>query len=242
MPDLAYGFEEGSGTTVIDSSGNGYDSTIIGTVPRVPGQYGEGLEFNGNDANYVSITPSYMYGGHDDVTLMAWIRRTAAGSDPRVISWANGSATDSHDLSFNVMTSSNAGTLRLRIKVVTGGDTRQYFSNGSANNLNQWYHIAVVWEGDIGNQTSRATFYIDGIDAGAEGDSREGPSAFRDYPGAIGKNGSQSNAFTGQIDEVRLFSRALTQGEIITYRDTPIVLPGPSGPPRGSQLLLGAGG
>ena len=46
----AYGFDEGSGTTVTDASGNGNNGTITGATWATAGKYGKALSFNGSSA------------------------------------------------------------------------------------------------------------------------------------------------------------------------------------------------
>ena len=46
----AYGFDEGSGTTVADASGNGHTGTITGATWAATGKYGKALQFNGTSA------------------------------------------------------------------------------------------------------------------------------------------------------------------------------------------------
>ena len=71
----AYGFSEGSGTTVADISGNGNTGTIAGAT-WTTGRFGQALSFDGvndwvtvNDANSLDLT--------DGMTLEAWINPTA---------------------------------------------------------------------------------------------------------------------------------------------------------------------
>ena len=46
----AYGFDEGTGTTVYDSSGNGNNGTISNATWSTAGKYGDALSFNGTSA------------------------------------------------------------------------------------------------------------------------------------------------------------------------------------------------
>ena len=46
-PVAAYGFDEGSGTTLPDTSGNGNNGTINGATWTTTGKYGAALSFNG---------------------------------------------------------------------------------------------------------------------------------------------------------------------------------------------------
>src|SRR5689334_18074399 len=50
----AYGFDEGSGTTAVDASGNGLNGTLAGQT-WTTGRYGGALAFN---TNYVTVPDS----------------------------------------------------------------------------------------------------------------------------------------------------------------------------------------
>jgi hypothetical protein len=67
----AYGFEEASGNTATDSSGNNLSGTLTG-ASRVDGRFGKSLEFDGvgdwvtvADANQLDLTTG--------MTLSAWV-------------------------------------------------------------------------------------------------------------------------------------------------------------------------
>ena len=50
-------FDEGSGTTAVDSSGNGNTGTLNGSMTGndwVPGKYGSSLDFDGSD-DYINV-------------------------------------------------------------------------------------------------------------------------------------------------------------------------------------------
>ena len=47
-------FDEGSGTTAYDSSGNGYDGTLEGGATWADGRFGGGIELDGT-SGYVSV-------------------------------------------------------------------------------------------------------------------------------------------------------------------------------------------
>ena len=53
----AYAFNEGTGTTVADSSGNGNNGTIANATWTTSGKYGDALVFNGTNAR-VNINDS----------------------------------------------------------------------------------------------------------------------------------------------------------------------------------------
>lgn len=71
----AYSFNEGSGTTVTDSSGNGNHGTISGADWTTNGRSGSALYFGGNDGNNdrVTIPASTSLDLTTNMTLEAWV-------------------------------------------------------------------------------------------------------------------------------------------------------------------------
>jgi hypothetical protein len=65
--------DEGSGTVVADSSGNGNNGTILGGATWVPGPFGSALSFNGGMAvvhvgNNPTLEPT------SAITVSAWVQ------------------------------------------------------------------------------------------------------------------------------------------------------------------------
>ena len=74
-----WGFNEGTGTTLGDSSGNGQTGTITGATWTTAGKYGAALAFNGSTAR-VSVPASPSLNLTTGMTLEAWVQPTAAQS------------------------------------------------------------------------------------------------------------------------------------------------------------------
>src|SRR5262245_21130959 len=73
----AYGFNEGSGTTVTDVSGNTNTGTISGATWTTAGKFGGALVFNGTNARVtISDAPSLRL--TTGMTLEAWVFPTTA--------------------------------------------------------------------------------------------------------------------------------------------------------------------
>ena len=69
-PVAAFGFDESSGNTVTDASGNGHNTTLSGQT-RVAGKYGNALDF---DENFVTVADSNLLDLTNGMTLAAWVR------------------------------------------------------------------------------------------------------------------------------------------------------------------------
>jgi hypothetical protein len=74
-------FDDGAGTAVADSSGNGYNGTINGTAQWAAGKLNGALQFNGSN-NYVNcgVIP-VATNGTGALSVCAWINRTVAGDN-----------------------------------------------------------------------------------------------------------------------------------------------------------------
>src|SRR5262249_51273774 len=74
----AYSFDEGSGTSVSDASGNGNNGTISGATWTSSGKYGNALSFNGGSMVTIPDAPSLHLSSA--MTLEAWVNPTATDS------------------------------------------------------------------------------------------------------------------------------------------------------------------
>src|SRR3954463_8230769 len=71
----AYSFDENSGSTLGDQSGNGHDGTVVG-ASWTPGKYGSALNFNGTSSrvDLPQLGTFYKTG----FTLEAWVNKAGA--------------------------------------------------------------------------------------------------------------------------------------------------------------------
>src|SRR5205085_10266571 len=72
----AYAFNEGSGASVADASGNGNIATTANTSWAATGKYGKALSFNGSNAR-VTVPDSASLHRTSAMTLEAWVNPSA---------------------------------------------------------------------------------------------------------------------------------------------------------------------
>ena len=85
-----YKFDETSGTVAKDSSGNGFDGTLMGGAgwDQVDGQgVGLNLENGQGDAKYVDVPTDVMADVPGDFTITTWIKVNSAGVWSRIIDY-----------------------------------------------------------------------------------------------------------------------------------------------------------
>jgi hypothetical protein len=192
----AYNFDESTGTTAGDRSGNGNTGTVSGATRTTSGRNGRALSFDGiND--WVTIADANSLDLSNGLTLESWVYPTALGSTARAVLYKEATGTSRYALYAN--TSSRPGA---RVDV-GGGRT----AIGAAQlSLNTWTHIAATFDGVTLN------LFVNGVAVSstpAAGSIAASTAALR-----IGGHAVASEWFRGRIDDVRVYSRALSVAEI----------------------------
>src|SRR5258706_8323985 len=80
LPAATYGFNEGSGNTTADASGNANMGTLSGPYWTTAGRYGSALSFNGTNA-YVEAANSNSLNPGTAATFSAWVNVLAASAN-----------------------------------------------------------------------------------------------------------------------------------------------------------------
>jgi hypothetical protein len=185
-------FDEGSGALVRDTSGKGKDGVWHGTsVHAAPGKVGLGAgRFNGLD-DYVEIGNIRLA---DEISVTAWVNSPTFSRNGFVI--VKNPVNTQWGLFFEL------GALKWR----AGGPCVPELSAANPSS-GLWHHIAATQHGRA------ATLYVDGV---AVATSRNCP-AIGDGEGIV-EIGRYDNGyyFSGLIDDVHLYRRALAADEIST--------------------------
>lgn len=173
-PLLLMDFDENSGTnTLNDKSGNGYNGTMDASMTEsdwVRGKYGSALDFDGSD-DEITISDNSAFdftnnaGTQTDYSLMGWFKldtswSDASGSSHTIISKRDSSSPNyGWELMLCNDTDCGAGGLSmLHDGNTTGVSLYGDFTNGKTYNANQWYHVAVTYDGSL----EIAKMYLDG--------------------------------------------------------------------------------
>ncbi|MEA1864589.1 MAG: LamG-like jellyroll fold domain-containing protein [Euryarchaeota archaeon] len=199
-------FDEGSGSVLADSSGNGNDG-VIHSATWVEGKYGTALSFDGVD-DKVKL-PYSVINGLTDVTSEFWIKTTddCAG----ILTGANSVRDNEYLIYWNYATETHPH-IKQHIK-----DEIHIIPINIITDDN-WHHITVVRE------ISKVSVYVDGTFKGLWTNAPTGILAI-DPSGlwiggeqdSVGGGWDANQQFNGVIDEVRIYNRALTADEIKSH-------------------------
>jgi PKD repeat protein len=203
----AYGFEETSGTQVLDASGNVNHGTLTNVTRSTQGKFGGGLSFNGTNS-LVTVPDSPSLDLTNALTLSAWVYPTDWATSWKTVIQKERSGGLTYALNAN----SGAGTPNTTLRI---GWYDRELSAGSHLPSNTWTHLAATYDG------ARQWLYVNGTPVG----SRAQTGNLTVSTNALRIGGSTVWAgqyFQGLIDEVRIYNRALSQTEIAAVAEEPV--------------------
>jgi prepilin-type N-terminal cleavage/methylation domain-containing protein len=197
----AWNFNEGSGTTAINSMGINHGTILGGAAysPDTPNgsaaSGGYSLNFDGSD-DYVAVSAN-LTGGLRQITIEAWVNADRASS--------------------MVFTTGNAVILHFRgagfYLTAEDGTISNYLGWSPAPEIGRWTHLVATWNGD------KMSLYQDGMQQTATR-SWSGGATGRLISSTIFYIGRYFNAsqpaFQGRIDSVKLYGQAITAGRVRT--------------------------
>ncbi|MBS1910561.1 MAG: choice-of-anchor D domain-containing protein [Bacteroidetes bacterium] len=181
----------------------------------------------GKGAQYVDVdTSAQIRSLSSAITFESWIKPVQQPGKRQFVAGLWGPNKDNND-QWVVYVQDNQIVFALSPDGSYKGDTDNTVAAATVADLytRGWVHIAAVWDG----ASTQARLYVDGVEA-ARGSNAQYPLTAlkkiesRNLPMQVAScNGlyddtTRFRTFKGQIDEIRLWSRALTQQEILCQR------------------------
>jgi len=227
-PIAWYQFDETSGATAADSSGNGRTANLVNGPTWTAGRIGNAIDINGG-TQHVSL-PAGVVNGLNDFSIATWVRLDTTGNWRRIFDFGNNTTTNMY------LTTTNGSVIRFAI--TTGGSgAEQRIDGSSALPTGAWHHVAVTRSGSTGR------LYIDGTQVGQNTGLSLSPASLGSTTNNwIGRSQYSADAYLdGQVDDFRIYNRALSaaevQGLFNSSGGTPT--PTPTSPPSGELLTNG---
>ena len=206
-------FDEGSGNTACDSSGNSNTGNLNNGPVWVEGRVGKALSFDGVD-DYVRIEDSSSLDMVGQLTVEAWVCPTTYIDGSHIVSRCNyGGPYASHIYVLGIY---GNGKVHYSVNPLPNAAT-----SVATIPLYSWTHLAMTYDG------SHVCLYINGTHDSDY--SQTGPINTTSLWLSIGCKPSGPNAyFNGKIDDVKIYNRALSQEEIVTdmieYEESSIII------------------
>ena len=212
--ELYYSFDNVTGSTVTDDSGNGLTGAVVGTASTPSGVFGNGFSFDGSThidvGDVLGINET-----NTDLTVSLWFKILPNGTpNTRLITKRIGT----HPYTgWSVHNLSNGSKIAGSIVANYPEDAEAYSPEGIDDG--EWHALAVTFE--VGSSSMVAKVYYDGVLSTI--DVQNGPHAPTDVTSGLtvgGRNGAELR-FDGELDELKIYSRLLTSNEILEHAEPP---------------------
>ncbi|MCD6166783.1 DUF2341 domain-containing protein, partial [bacterium] len=200
-------FDEGSGSTAYDSSGNDNDGTLTNGPQWVDGKYGKALSFDGSD-DYVDIDHKDCLNMTGDHTLMIWIKPVNWNDGSHRCFFAKG---DRYFYRANYYMGKSKGNF-LKYTWYSSGWRDITYNYQPPDNV--WTQLAYV----VNYSSNSVSFYANGVFLSTENaDFSSYPVITNSDPLYIGGYKNDEGTYeemNADIDEVLIYNRALSAEEI----------------------------
>lgn len=211
MVALEYGFNEGAGTTVADSSGSGLNGTAQVNPWTPDGHTAAGGLLD--SATLGGFTTGAFPEDVTDATVMLWL-------------YLDGNV----DLD---------GAVFIPGAEEFGADVKLFFEENFMSNewvgvdaadlpVGEWFHVALTYDRTSVPGSLVNSLYVDGVLVGSETHVAAGVAITADTFFDIGYYPvTEWQAIDGRVDDFRIFPAALSESEIVTWMATPVEPAGP---------------
>ncbi|MFF8726439.1 exo-alpha-sialidase [Streptomyces sp. NPDC015171] len=193
-----------------DLAPHGRPAAVLGNPEKTDGAAGSALEFDGTDD---AVRLPYRSGlplGTKDFTASLWFRYTATTGEQPML-WMGGIGTSQPQVWLRGEPASNRLQALITVRDGAAAPRTAFVRTDGAYNDGRWHH-AVLRRGD-----GRLSLSVDGTETSAA-----------DVPGSVSRNspfgvhiGQRMDSrafFTGALDEVRVWDRALSDAELADPR------------------------
>jgi len=186
-----YNFDERIGNSVVDIAGGDSNGTIEGNVTRV-NFLGDGLSFDGIDDN-ITLSDANFPTGNSAYAIASWIKPNGSGN-------------------FGIASWGTLGTANavVGLTLTTTGIKNYWWTNdleiATSDLNNSWHHVVAQYDG-----TTRS-IWLDGNMIGS--DVPTGLNIVNNIAYIGASDPVQNDFFNGNIAELSIWSKALTQNDI----------------------------
>lgn len=193
-----------------------HDGTCTNCPTQVDGQVDKAQSFDGTDDSVsIDADTDFDWGQSDSFSIEAWVKTSDCSTRNRVIVGRDDDSTaDATKLHWWLGCSQNTGKAAFALNDEDVDTEGTFLESTNAINDGNWHHLVAVRDGT--NNFNR--LYVDGVEAAATPVTYNAGFAAPTSKINIGwLNLTSGFRFNGQIDEVALYSAALSPNEVLAH-------------------------
>jgi len=199
-----------SGPSLGDRSGRGNAGTLLGSPSVVPARVLSGLSLNGTTQRIDAAVTATSQASYAQLTIGAWVKFDAIDGVREIFGRTNGATSYQTEGSFGLdLGVTGEGFVGFHFN--DGEDIR--FDSRFSPTVGTWYHLVGTYD----SATNTTAFYVNGKSTNQDS---QGTSAVPALSGAFFRSGWWETSgdytfpFSGAIDEVAVWSKALSPAEV----------------------------
>jgi hypothetical protein len=200
--------DNAASTVVLNEKGDAGTSVRNTNLMHVPGKIGGALSFDPDNNDYVDCNNSYQSTFDSNFTISLWAEPNDGNHDSTQNLICEIPPNDSFYLEFD-----DSGKLQFGY-YVGEAEVIQDSNTGFSNGQETWHHIVITLEQVTASKVTLC-FYFDGQSAGTYTNLSMVMSGYTNANNLrMGSRGGVEY-FSGSLDDVRIYNKALTAGEIL---------------------------
>ena len=206
VPTGYWKFDDGSGTTAADSSGNAHPGTLVNSPTWTTGEFNGGIALNGT-SQYVTV-PALNFSSNT-VTITGWVKRSGTQSDyTGIVFYRNGSGTASG------ISMRSSGVLAYHWN---DNSSTYNWASGLTVPDGVWTFVALVIT------ANNATMYMQPVGSAMQSAVNPVANAARSFSSTtyIGEDSGGGRLFKGSLDDIRIYNTSLTAGNVASLGNLP---------------------
>jgi hypothetical protein len=200
--------DEGTGSLLGDSSGNNYTARLVGSPVWTSGKLGKALTFTGSNYATTSLNTA-----PSALTVSLWYNKPSYNNNDSILM--------EHSANFNVENGSflidpdSGGSCSGYYSVAVLGNTGYNVKCYTRPSAGVWHHLAFMLD-KRNAAANEVNMYVDGVlqTAVSQPNVADNTNTFSDRTIYLMSYGGTAFFATGTIDDLRIYNRVLSVGEV----------------------------
>jgi len=214
---MHYTFDNVIGTIVPDLSGNNHIASLQGNATLVEGHTGLAVSMQ-TKPDFVRLPEDFTV-GLTSFSFAAWVKMDALRGATRFFDLGNGADGTNNFLVFIPSATGDNTSMRIRYRTAAGQGVNVDVPTNIRIPLNVWAHVAMTLNWNPATNTATVVIYLNGNPVASVNNFPHNPSMLGtrtadNYLG-LSRWTQDANGFSGAMDDVRFYNRALTADDIV---------------------------
>lgn len=214
---IHYSFDDVTETIVPDASGNNNIATLQGNATLVDGYTGKAVSMQ-TKQDFVRLPANFTV-GLTSFSFAAWVKMDALRNATRFFDLGNGADGSNNFLVFIPSATGDNTSMRIRYRTSAGQGANVDVPTNIRIPINTWAHVAMTMDWNAGSNTATVVIYLNGNPVASVNNYPYNPSmlgnATADNYLGFSRWGQDTNGFSGAMDDVRFYNRALTPADVV---------------------------